>query len=260
MPVLNESDVHIWYCNTGQFDSDAVKLADGTLSIEERTRRDRFQFETDRRDFTIAHDLLRRTLSKYADTAPSEWRFTNNEHGKPSIESTDPQVRALSFSLSSTRGCVACAISLNAPLGVDVERTEHSQPVLEIADRYFSEQEAAWLRRCSDELRGIRFTELWTLKEAYLKALGLGLFGSLSDVSFRFDDCPRLEVSRSSNVDSNEWHFALFEPAYNVRLGIVTQSGAQPRFVACEDKSDGHPLLPICVSEASGKHPVFTKS
>ena len=124
MAALNESDLYIWYRSTTSLDGETVKSADQHLSIEERARRDRLHFGADRRDFTIAHDLLRRALSRYVDMPPTDWRFATNKYDKPSIESIDPQVRALSFSLSYTRGCVACAITLNAPLGVDVERID----------------------------------------------------------------------------------------------------------------------------------------
>jgi 4'-phosphopantetheinyl transferase len=246
--ALNESDVHIWYRNTASLDSDAVKSADQILSVEERARRDRFRFEADRRDFAIAHGLLRRALSRYTDVPPTDWRFATNADGKPSIENADPRVRALSFSLSHTRGCVACAITSNAPLGVDVERSDQSPRVQAIADQYFSKKEAAWLRQCSDELRTISFVELWTLKEAFLKAIGVGLSGSLTDISFRFDEYARIEFSGPSNIDPQEWHFALFEPVNNVRLGIVIRSVARPRFLMRQDEGDGRTLAPIRVS------------
>ncbi len=253
MTTLNESDVYIWYRSTTLLDSDAMKLADQHLSIEERARRDRLRFAADRRDFTIAHDLLRRALSRYADVRPSDWRFVTNEYGKPSIKSIDPEVQALSFSLSHTRGCVACAMTLSAPLGVDVERSDRSTRVEEIADRHFSVNEAAWLSQCSDELRNIRFTELWTLKEAFVKAMGVGLSGSLTDVSFRFDEHARIEFSGPSNLDPHEWHFAVFEPADNIRLGVAIRGVARPRFFMRQDEGDGATLAPVRVS-ASKSH------
>src|SRR5262249_14109583 len=161
--------------------------ADRYLSTEERIRRDQLRNEVDRRDFTIAHDLLRRALSKHGDVRPSDWRFDVNNYGKPSIESVDPQTRALSFSLSHTRGCVAFAITSNALLGIDVERIDRSQRAQEIADRFFSKEEATWLSRYSGDLRNIHFTELWTLKEAFIKAIGVGLSVSPSIISFQFE-------------------------------------------------------------------------
>jgi 4'-phosphopantetheinyl transferase len=248
MPALNTSEVFIWYRGTTSLDSDAMKLADQHLSIEERARRDRLRFGADRRDFTIAHDLLRRSLSKYADIPPTYWRFATNEYGKSSIENIDPQVRALSFSLSHTRGCVACAIASKVALGVDVERIDQSQRVQEIADRYFSEKEAAWLCKCPDELRNTRFAELWTLKEAFLKAMGLGLSGSLTDVSFGLDEHARVKIFGPSIINPLEWHAALFEPVYNVRLAVVIRSVVQPQFFMRQDKGNGRTLDPIRVS------------
>jgi 4'-phosphopantetheinyl transferase len=246
--TLNEPDVYIWFRSTTSLDGEAVKSADQHLSVEERARRDRLRLGADRRDFTMAHDLLRRVLSRYANLPPTDWRFATNEYGKPSVDSIDPELRALSFSLSHTRGCVACAITSNAPLGVDVERIGQTQHIQELANRYFSEKEAAWLRQCSDEQRNIRFAELWTLKEAVLKAVGVGLSGSLSCVSFRFDEHARIEVLGPSTFDPQGWHFALFEPVYDVRLGIAIHNVARPRFFMYQDEGDGRTLAPIRVS------------
>jgi len=247
--ALGESDVYIWCRSTASLDSDAVKSAEQHLSIEERARRDRLRFDLDRRDFTIAHDLLRRTLSRYSHKSPGEWKFATNEYGKPSIESADPELRALSFSLSHTRGCVACAITLKAPLGIDVEQIDQSRTVQAIAERYFSEKEAAWLRECPDEVRNVCFVELWTLKEAFLKSRGIGLSEVLSDVSFLFDKHARMEVSGRPTIDPNEWHFALCEPLSNVRLGIVTRGVMQPCFFLAQD--DGAPTRLLAASSGT---------
>jgi 4'-phosphopantetheinyl transferase len=226
-----------------------VNSADRYLSPEERVRRDRLRFGADRRDFTIAHDLLRRTLSYYKDVPPGDWQFATNEHGKPSIDSVDPQLGAMSFSLSHTRGCVACAIAPTAPVGVDIERIDRSLSVQEIADRYFSEDEAVWLRRCSDEIYPVRFAELWTLKEAFLKAMGVGLSGSLASVTFRLDQPGRILFTAPSVVEHKEWHFALFDLGSNMRLGVAIRSGGQPRFTVRQDGVDRPPVDPVGVSD-----------
>jgi len=242
---LEEADLHIWYRSTAALDLDAMRLADQHLSIEERARRDRFHFEADRRDFTIAHDLLRRALSRYADVPPPDWKFATNDYGKLSIESSDPKVRALSFSLSHTRGCAACAITARASIGIDVERIDQSRPAQEIADQYFTPKEAAQLRECSDKPRNTRFAELWTLKEAFLKALGVGLSGSLSSVSFRLDEHAGIEFSGSSTFEPKDWHFALFEPIHNMRLAVAIGGVARPLVLMRDDQGDGRTFTPI---------------
>jgi phosphopantetheinyl transferase len=245
--TLTSSDVYIWYRSTASLTSDVVKLADRYLSTEERFRRDRLRNEVDRHDFTIAHDLLRRALSKHIDVRPSDWRFDVNNYGKPSIESLDPQTRALSFSLSHTRGCVACAITSNALLGIDLELIDRSQRVQEIADRFFSEEEATWLSRCSDDLRNIRFTELWTLKEAFIKAIGVGLSVSPSIISFQFEEPAWIGFSVPFTFHPHKWHFALFEPFRDVRLAIAIQSVTEPHFMMRLYEGNKRLLAPIRV-------------
>lgn len=231
MAILSEFDVSIWYCNTDLLDYDAISAADLHLSINEKDRRDRFRFETDQRDFTVAHDLLRQTLSFYSDLPPSDWQFSIDAHGKPSIDSNDPKLRELSFSLSHTQGFVACAVTTKAPVGIDVERIDQSLPAQEIADRYFSEGEAQQLRDCSKDRRAVRFTELWTLKEAFLKAVGTGHFGSLNDISFRFSEPCNIEFSAPAIAGFPEWQFALFEPLSDVRMSIALAAPSPPRYL-----------------------------
>ncbi len=246
--TANKSDVFIWYRSTTSLDEKAVKSAEQHLSIEERSRRDRLRFAADRRDLTIAHDLLRRTLSRYADLSPADWRFTTNQYGKPSIENIDPQVRKLSFSISHTRGCVACAITSNAALGIDVERIDQPLRVQEIADQHFSKEETASLRQYAEETQNIRFVELWTLKEAFVKAIGVGLSIPLTFVSFRFDERARIEFSGPSAIDSHDWHFALFEPVCKTRLGVAIRSVERPRFFLHQDPDNGFALAPVRTS------------
>lgn len=236
--VLNNmrpSEVHIRYRKTLCLTDGDITDAERYLSIEERARRDRFHFDADRRDFTIAHDLLRRTLSFYGNVSPADWRFKTNEYGKPSIESEDSDLAAISFSISHTKGGVACGVTFGEPLGVDLELTDRPRSVNEIADRYFSQEEAAWLRRCSDGVRGDRFTELWTLKEAFLKATGVGLSGSLSSVSFRFEEPQRIMFTLPRNIESAAWHFALFDLGSCMRLGVAVCGNRQPQFTIGED-------------------------
>jgi phosphopantetheinyl transferase len=245
--MVKNFDVHIWYRNTKGLDSTVAEMAERHLSIEERRRRDQLSLEADRRDFTIAHDLLRRALSRYSDVPPDKWRFATNDYGRPLIESTDPHLNAISFSLSHTRGFAACGITRGTPLGIDIEPIDQSQLSQLVADRFFSEKEASWLRQCPDESRSIRFTELWTLKEAFLKAMGVGLSGSLACGSFHLDDDNRVEFSAPPDFEMRGWHFALFEPVRNVRLGVAVCS-ARPRFLVRDDQVNGRKLTPIFIS------------
>lgn len=161
---------------TGQ--EDLLERYERLLDAEERARRARFVFEKDRRLFVMAHGLTREALSGQAKVAPEKWRFIAGKNGRPEI--AEPKLpRPLRFNLSHTAGLVACALNWSLDVGVDVERRYRPGTDLAVADRYFSPPEVRWLYAGAEHERTDRFLILWTLKEAYIKAVGEGLSAPL---------------------------------------------------------------------------------
>jgi 4'-phosphopantetheinyl transferase len=246
LPTFDADEVHIWCRNTAQLPAEAVEDAGRYLSPEELARRDRFHFPNDRRDFAVAHDLLRRALSCNRSTLPADWVFTADRYGKPSIRYPEFYRSCISFSLSHTRGAVTCAVAPGDPVGVDIERADRAACEEQIADRYFSPAEAAWLRNRPQEERHIRFTELWTLKEAFLKAIGIGLSGSLAAPSFRLRDSGEILFEAPPGFDVAIWHFALFEWTAEIRIAIAVAGLGRPRFtIRMEDATVSARLLAV---------------
>ena len=114
--------------------------------------------------------------------APADWIFDKTPLGKPFLR--NPLDAAPAFSLSHTRGLVACAVTHGADVGVDVEGIDRDVDSAGIASRFFAPQEAAHLMALDEETRRGRFFELWTLKEALVKALGVGMGASLHQLAF----------------------------------------------------------------------------
>ena len=237
---LGPCDIHVWYRITESLDPVAIELASTYLSDQERSRCSRLRFAEDRRDYTVAHNLLRRSLSRYVSVAPAEWQFYSGANGKPFIQNSGFRVYTssplgcrLSFSLSHTRGLVACAIARHPHLGLDVERVDRGIAVKEIAENYFSPREIANLRACRSGEQATRFSELWTLKEAFLKATGAGLSEPLSNVCFEFIADGSIILS-SPSEDAQSWHFGLFAPSHHTRMAIaVSGDGCDAlRFIA----------------------------
>ena len=90
-----------------------------TLAPKERALAESFVFAHDRRDYVLAHALLRNVLSTHSARPPDTWRFTADARGKPRL---GWYLEALQFSLSHTTGCVTCAVATAGAIGVDVER------------------------------------------------------------------------------------------------------------------------------------------
>jgi 4'-phosphopantetheinyl transferase len=224
--VLGPHDVHVWCRTTGDGDTlDARETDLSDLSSDERARCARFAFARDRRDFAAAHALLRTRLSQYADVGPAAWTFGALPGGKPFILSPSG-APTLAFNLSHTHGFVACAIAAGGEVGIDVESVDRATDGRRIAARYFSKAERDWLDACDPRERAIRFIEHWTLKEAYLKAIGRGLSYRLNAFGFAFEGERHIRFSPPPDTEASAWTFALFAPSARYRMAAAV--GATP--------------------------------
>jgi 4'-phosphopantetheinyl transferase len=227
----NGVDIDVWFRRTAGLSDAALKDARAVLSASELQRCARLRLPEDRRDYTAAHHLLRTALSRVAPCPPEAWQFDVTAEGKPFI----PPDGLPACSLSHTRGLVACAVSagllskarsLGWKVGIDVERIDRRIDVMSIAAGSFSEPER---RIVADS--PTRFYDIWTLREAFLKAVGSGLSGRVGGMSF--------EVQGSTiacslpGVDQRAWHFAVFEPSPDTRMAVaVVGTPVAPRIVA----------------------------
>jgi 4'-phosphopantetheinyl transferase len=162
----------------------ALRASRAVVSAEEARRSEAFVFARHRSQHLLARALVRRVLSELTGCEPARWRFRANAYGRPEIEAP-AEHRALKFSLSHTDGLLACLAAFDRQVGVDVEPLRPVPSLMEIAEAQFAACETEALRNLASEQQNQAFLELWTLKEAYLKARGLGLSGELSRVAFR---------------------------------------------------------------------------
>jgi 4'-phosphopantetheinyl transferase len=154
-----------------------------TLDEKELARADRFRFAIDRETYIAAHALTRALLSHVEGHPPSAWRFVAGPAGKPRIDPAFGPLRTR-FSLSHTRGLVACAAALDAEIGLDVEADDRDMDELDLARQLFAPEEVLLLQDLEAQQRRRAFFRLWTLKEAYIKATGQGLACPLDAFSF----------------------------------------------------------------------------
>jgi 4'-phosphopantetheinyl transferase len=216
--------VHIWFRSTEGLDDAAVAEATSSLSGDELARYRRFHFARDARDYAAAHALLRTTLSRYGGRAPDDWRFDKTANGKPFL--VDQGAFRASFSLSHTHGMVACAVTQDADVGVDVECIDREVDAGEIAARFFAPAEARLLADLDADLRRGRFFDLWTLKEAFVKALGVGLTISLASLAFTIDAAGGVTLEAPADIDTKTWQFGLFTPGPRHRLAVAARRPA----------------------------------
>lgn len=225
---MTDRAIHLFLGSLDDVDiPDIRSVCSELLCPDEREQAERFTSDRRRREYVCAHGLVRAALSRLApQVAPAEWRFEKNRHGRPYI-SGPPSPERLHFSLSHTDGFVACAVSSCERVGVDVEATDRPVSHLEIARTFFSPAEHADLISLPPEQQRDRFFDLWTLKEAYAKARGLGLRLPLDEFSIHIAPGGKREVTFSGDCDedSEGWCFSQFSPSPRHRLAVADGSG-----------------------------------
>jgi len=149
--------------------------------------------------------FLQQVLSNYLHISPAQIHFAKTLNGKPYLK--DRRLRALQFNVSHSHGGMVCAVSYGEALGVDIEYPARKNRLDEISERYFHPQEIQQLQAINDEAqRRALFFQLWTSKEAYIKAMGLTIgSASLDEVAFSYQN---QQIHPLFNTPSTlRWHF-----------------------------------------------------
>lgn len=207
---MESGEVHLWLCFYEEI-RDRALLNEywALLSAEERRKQRRFYFERDRHRYLVTRAMVRTVLSKYADLAPEQWLFATNPYGRPEVANEDTDARSLSFNLSHTSGLIVLGVTRSRAIGVDVENVCEQRAAVEIADRFFAPEEVSALRTLPAQEQGRRFFEYWTLKEAYIKARGMGLSIPLDRFAFDLEErgAIRLTIDPSLEDYPGRWTF-----------------------------------------------------
>jgi 4'-phosphopantetheinyl transferase len=194
-----------------RLDEDALlRRYEALLDEAELRRMHAFRFERHRREYLVTRALVRTTLSRYREGAPEAWRFRTNEYGRPALEDPD----GLYFNLTNHPTMVVCAVAGHLDVGVDVEPLDRADDILGVAPTVFSPVELRELGSLSGDARRDRALSLWTLKEAYIKARGMGLSLPLAGFSFRFGEGhPEITFHDGISDDVDRWVFRILDLA-----------------------------------------------
>ena len=144
------------------------------LDVEEQARWQRYQHDGSRRRFALCRSALRAALCEQFGCLNSQLAFATSDHGKPYAVCQGAAV-PVSFNVSHSGAHGLIALAAAGRLGVDVEerkRPHHLDGLISSVMGPDEQAELASARGC----RKLRlFFNYWTLKEALIKAIGLGL-------------------------------------------------------------------------------------
>lgn len=167
-----------------------TRVSAAWLSRTEKERAGQFLNPDDSRRWTVYRAALRRILGETLGTDPASICLTENSRGKPALADANEQ---LEFNLSHADDLAIVAISRNGIVGIDLEPWSRAESLLECADLFCHPDEMETLPLEGAE-RARRLLEIWTSKEALLKALGTGLSFPPHELRIEGDlgiaDCP----------------------------------------------------------------------
>ncbi|HWC61759.1 MAG TPA: 4'-phosphopantetheinyl transferase superfamily protein [Verrucomicrobiae bacterium] len=212
-PPLAENEIHVWATTLSVAPAILEKFA-STLSADERERVNRFKFEKHRNRYLAGRGALRAMLAPYFGTHAAGLRFEYLENGKPALTGEFANA-GIHFNLAHTGDLALAAITRVGMIGVDVESVRPIKNVDELVARFFSPRESKLFQKLSEDQKPAAFFNLWTRKEAMLKATGEGITRSLNlvEVSFLPGDMARVVAISGDAKAGERWCLRELWPA-----------------------------------------------
>lgn len=203
----------------GQIEMEAFA---GFLTPEETERSRRFRHSGNRESYILVHGLLREILGGHLGIKPASVQIGYNSFGRPFLTGYPGNIF---FNLSHSSGLSVLAFDPLNEIGVDTEYMDADFEYDDIVNMFFSGDEKSYIRETGEESRS-RFYEIWTRKEAFLKALGIGITEHLKIEVLR-ENQTGTEISRNV-AGQKEFFFRSMVFENNYRITVATGSGSGP--------------------------------
>jgi 4'-phosphopantetheinyl transferase len=234
-------EVRVYFADAPAFiaASGGVERALAWLQAAEPERFSRYRVDADRLMFLCGRMMARALVGRALGVPPASWRWREGPHGRPEIAEPATTLR---FNLAHSAGLVACALADGRDVGVDVEHLARPTVDQKMVRRYCSPVEAADIEGRGDDGWQGRFLKYWTLKEAYLKARGLGISVPLAEITFAINGADaRVSFDGSLSGLDTRWQLRTAQPTPHHLLAVAASSadGVQPSIVI--ERLDGSP-------------------
>jgi 4'-phosphopantetheinyl transferase len=219
-----ESEIHVWWSILDQ-PQYIVNKYQKMLSQEEQERINKFKFQLLRGRQIVSRGLLRRFISKYISIDPKEVEFTYNKYGKPLLNTKQNKVN-LQFNISHSENLGIFAFAIKNSVGVDVEEVRELLNLEGMVELFMSQFEQRWFSEVAPVKRNEVFYNLWTVKEAFIKAIGTGFSFPLVNVEVKINGdnkCEFHQIKGESGL-SGKWKVFTFAPVPNYTTSLVTEA------------------------------------
>ena len=220
---MSES-VQVWQISL-EVSEETLQAYENCLSVDERSRADRFHFLADRRRFIVSRGTLRHLLSRQFGRSPKDIEFCYGEYGKPSIVLDSESHCNFHFNVSHSGELALCALGGQARVGVDIEKLKPIQRLDSMMERCLSKIELDQVNNEPEPTHA--FLQRWTCKEAYLKAIGLGLSQSMQTVEVEITPFKLVSVPKDC---ADGWQLHPIEVPEGYVSALVTEGNNSVTF------------------------------
>jgi 4'-phosphopantetheinyl transferase len=222
---LVADEIHVWATWLNCAPERLAELS-RTLSQSEQARAAKFKFEVHRNRYIVGRGFLRATLGRYLQKDPAMLDFVYSAHDKPELapgSARDP----IHFNLAHSGDLALLAVTRVGAIGVDVECIRPVKDVEDLVTRFFSPRENELFQKLATEEKPGAFFNLWTRKEALLKATGLGIAGGLNrvEVSFLDEEPSRLLFIDGDAAKASQWTLQALAPVRDFVGAVAIQAG-----------------------------------
>lgn len=178
-----------------------LEKAKRSLSDDELLAADKIIASTRLHEFVLGRHLLREHLACHSNCRPLDIRLQKHSYGKLYIEDNP-----IYFNLAHSGNYLVIALNKTNEIGIDIEQPKERIPdLVNIATRYFTKEEGAKIQAAAPARQVEIFYEIWTKKEAVLKAIGTGISGGLD--TFNALEC---KEDQRINLAINQQEYALY--------------------------------------------------
>jgi 4'-phosphopantetheinyl transferase len=211
-----KKSIEVWNIHLPDHRDDTAHCR-GLLTGEELDRAAKFRNPGDAEGFILGRGLLRRILAECLNTKPSALRFNRNAQGKPFLENGE-----LEFNVSHSRDRQLIAVTAGRAVGIDIEFRRSGLNMNSIAKRWFAPAEQEFFKTLGTPADG--FFEIWAKKEAYVKALGVGIYKDLNTFAVPVGEKPFFP-----NLGTDgRWFFQTLEIDSGYAAAVVSEAPPVP--------------------------------
>ncbi len=234
---IHKNEIHLYSLIIPEnFEGFSLKTCAAYLSEGDVAKYSKLRFREKQKELLVSRVFLWNVLERYLPSKPSSINFyiRKDTNGKPFLFSNNERF-PLYFNLSHTKGLISCVVSLHHPIGIDVEYIDHQRS--QFIEEYLSCVEKEKLRDTQSD-NATYLYELWTLKEAYLKADGRGLYVPLDSFGFTFDEKKKEDKGRdririhfydaTEEKEAGQWSFRIYRPTRRHCLAVAVRMGNSP--------------------------------